>query len=186
MFSLYWLSSHFVNNCNNTDSGVSTETALEDYNKITATEQPQQQSRNGWLGRGVKAEVVSGFYIDDRPYLCGSKKAFLVLNPGLHSDKFIVVRPNTGRYTLGKDIIRKVISEGKWRPEGSVTRATQVWENEWVLTHPNTPFSSILLNCMPFCSSSKLDSISQIVLRMRVISFPAMAVTKNVIFLLVK
>jgi hypothetical protein len=103
---------------------------LEDYNKITATEQPQQQSRNGWLGRGVKAEVVSGFYIDDRPYLCGSKKAFLVLNPGLHSDKFIVVRPNTGRYTLGKDIIRKVISEGKWRPEGSVTRATQVWENE--------------------------------------------------------
>jgi hypothetical protein len=39
---------------------------------------------------------------------------------------------------------------------------------------------------MPFCSSSKLDSISQIFLRMRVISFPEMAATKNVIFLLVK
>lgn len=104
---------------------------MELYNEAKENETPQPVGRNGWLGRGVRAEIVSGFYIDDRPYLRGGKKAFLVINPGPHSLHCVVVRPNTGRTTLSKEIIRNVnLGQNKWRLELNVDRATQVWERE--------------------------------------------------------
>lgn len=101
------------------------------YEEAKATEHPQPVSRNGFLGRGVRADIVSGFYIDDRPYLRGGKKVFLVINPGPHSQHCIVIRPNTGRTTLNKDDIRYTnLGQNKWRLEMNVDRATAVWERE--------------------------------------------------------
>lgn len=115
----------------NIDLGVSLETAMELYNEVKETEQPQPVSRNGWLGRGVRADIKSGFYIDDRPYLRGGKKAFLVINPGPQSPYCVVVRPNTGRTTLSKDIIRNTnLGQNRWRLELNIDRASQIWERE--------------------------------------------------------
>jgi hypothetical protein len=113
------------------DKGVSLETAMELYNEAKETEHPQPASRNGWLGRGVRADIKSGFYVDDRPYLRGGKKVFLVINPGPQSHYCVVVRPNTGRTTLSKDIIRNTnLGQNKWRLELNVDRATAIWERE--------------------------------------------------------
>ena len=51
------------------DSGLTAEKALEMFNEAKETEVPQPTERNGWLGRGVRRQIVSGFYIDERNYL---------------------------------------------------------------------------------------------------------------------
>lgn len=51
------------------DSGFTAEKALEMFNEAKETEAPQPEARNGWLGRGVRRQIVSGFYVDEREYL---------------------------------------------------------------------------------------------------------------------
>ena len=51
------------------DSGFTAENALEMFNEAKETEVPQPAGRNGWLGRGVRRQIVSGFYIDERDFL---------------------------------------------------------------------------------------------------------------------
>lgn len=103
------------------------------YNEAKETETPQPVSRNGWLGRGVRAEIVSGFYIDQSQWLQRSgwygKKIFLVINPGPHSENCIVIRPNTGRGLKSKQELRhKCIPT--WKMEENVERAMAVWNRE--------------------------------------------------------
>lgn len=116
------------------DSGFTAEKALAMYNEAKETEVPQAVGRNGWLGRGPRREIVSGFYIDSRDYLSQrpgayGKKVFLVINPGAHSENCIVIRPNTGRGMMRKATLRND-KIPNWRAEDNVNRALEVWKRE--------------------------------------------------------
>ena len=117
------------------DSGITAEKALEMYNEAKETELPQPIGRNGWLGRGARVRIATGFYIDQRDYLSRrvgwyGKKVFLVIDPGAHSTNCIIVRPNIGRYMKSKYEIHEDIRDRNWTLQGNVNRAMEVWERE--------------------------------------------------------
>ena len=121
------------------DSGFTSEMALNMYNAAKTAEQQRSshRRRNGWLGRGVREEIESGFYLDQRDYLKQNggygKKVFLVVNPGAHNDKCIVVRPNSGRCMMAKHKIRTNLSDENWTHMRNVDDALDVWNKEFDL-----------------------------------------------------
>ena len=49
------------------DRGTAWDTAMELYNGAKTGNAPAPAaSRNGWLGRGVRLQIASGFYLDSR------------------------------------------------------------------------------------------------------------------------
>lgn len=113
------------------DQGTSAETAMELYNEAKDdTNVPT--SRNGWIGRGQRIDISTGFYVDSRRIWKASPKVFLVINPGAQSDGCITIRPNLGRRNMAKGEFRKKLTEGTLTAVG-VDEAMRIWQREFEL-----------------------------------------------------
>jgi len=113
------------------DQGTSPETAMELYNDVKNDDVPT--SRNGWHSSGRQMTIVSGFYTDSRRrFFKVTPKAHLIINPGAQSDLCIVIRPNIGRRTVGKDILKDKIMGGSLSSV-RVDQAMKIWKKEFEL-----------------------------------------------------
>jgi hypothetical protein len=136
------------------DKGLSPEKMMELYNEIKGdtdntdpvaadtgnvlADSPEQGQ--GWIGSfrsngsRRRINIQTGFYVDNRDYLTVTEKVFFIHNPGNHSDKCIVARPNLGRYQESKDSLKKKFQNGAFiRNPVSVQRAMEIWEREYEL-----------------------------------------------------
>ena len=66
----------------NQDQGTSAETAMELFNDAKSDMTPTRRNSNGFIGRGQRNEIRSGWYADKRPNFKVTPKIFLVINPG--------------------------------------------------------------------------------------------------------
>jgi len=112
------------------DRGTSPETAMELFNDAKDSNAPT--SRNEWVRRGQRIEIVTGFYADTRSMWRVTSKVWLVINPGAHSPHVITIRPNLGRRTVPKYTMRKNLIDGKLA-SCSVNQAMEIWKKEFDL-----------------------------------------------------
>ena len=89
-------------------------------------------SRNEWIQRGQRLQIVTGFYTDSRSYWKVTPKVFLIINSGAQSDTCVTIRPNLGRRTEEKVELRKKMMNGVLAPVG-VEEAMEIWNREFEL-----------------------------------------------------
>lgn len=103
------------------------------YNGAKNDNNPTSTNRNRheWVRRGIRIEIVSGFYVDGRNY-GKTSKVFLWINPGAHSDHVVQIRPNTARKWIEKKVVRNWLQNG-WFTSTSVNDAQRLWKREFEL-----------------------------------------------------
>ncbi|KAL7545543.1 hypothetical protein ACHAWF_008893 [Thalassiosira exigua] len=116
------------------DQGTSPETAMELYNEVKDnTTSNTATTSNGWMGRGRRFEIKSGFYVDRRFFCTVTPKVFLVLTSAAQGNSVVTIRPNLGRRTVDYHDIKDKILGGSLGAV-SVTEAMRIWKREFELS----------------------------------------------------
>jgi hypothetical protein len=128
-----------------TDTGIDSHSAWELYDDAIKEGEPIVDDPNveeGFIGRGRRYPITTGFYIDGRSYLKKSPKVFLFIQQSnlAQGDKVLCVRPNLGRSLRDSRNVWYNMPKYKFcKEQAEIERALKIWDTEFRLAdRPDT------------------------------------------------
>ena len=124
-----------------TDTGIEPKKAKELYEDAIRDSRDVPDDPNieeGFIGKGRRYAVKTGFYIDDRKNFKKTAKVFLIIQLG-DGEHVLSIRPNIGRKTVkSRDIFDQIHGTGLkakslklCKTQASVEKALRIWETEF-------------------------------------------------------